>query len=207
MHRLSSVAPSGGYLSLQREGFSLWWLLWLLGTGSRHTGFSRWWLPIGLSCPGGRWNLTGPGVQPKPPALAGKFSSTVPPGKSLYCCFLKFISLTSLGLSGGMRDPVPWPGTEPGPSALEVQSLSHWITSKSLCCYFKADECSGMLKISPWIKTDLGVASLQSALHLQQRWGQEVTQRKPLLYLSWGRCSLHTAFKKRWSSRGETCQV
>ena len=41
-----------------------------------------------------------------------------------------------------------------------------------------------MLKISPWIKTDLGVASLQSALHLQQRWGQEVTQRKPLLYLS-----------------------
>ena len=31
-------------------------------------------------------------------------------------------------LSCGMWDLVPWPGIEPGPPALEVQSLSHWAT-------------------------------------------------------------------------------
>ena len=31
-------------------------------------------------------------------------------------------------LSCGMWDLVPWPGIEPGPPALGVQSLSHWTT-------------------------------------------------------------------------------
>ena len=38
--RLSLVAASRGYSSLQCEGFSLWWLLLLRSTGSRRTGFS-----------------------------------------------------------------------------------------------------------------------------------------------------------------------
>ena len=37
--RLSLVAASGGYSSLQCAGSSLRWLLLLRSTGSRHTGF------------------------------------------------------------------------------------------------------------------------------------------------------------------------
>ena len=37
---LSLVAVSGGYSSLWCAGFSLWWLLLLRSTGSRHSGFS-----------------------------------------------------------------------------------------------------------------------------------------------------------------------
>ena len=40
---------------------------------------------------------------------------------------LLLIYLAALGPSCGMRDLVPWPGIEPKPPALEVQSLSHWI--------------------------------------------------------------------------------
>ena len=39
-HGLSLVAVSGGYSLLQYTGFSLWWLLLLWSTGSRHMGFS-----------------------------------------------------------------------------------------------------------------------------------------------------------------------
>ena len=39
-HRLSLVAASGGYSSLWCAGFSLWWLLLLRSTGSRHASFS-----------------------------------------------------------------------------------------------------------------------------------------------------------------------
>ena len=38
--RLSLVAASGGYSSLQCAGFSFWWLLLLRSTGSRRAGFS-----------------------------------------------------------------------------------------------------------------------------------------------------------------------
>ena len=37
-HRLSLAAASGGYSLLQCAGLSLWWLLSLQSTGSRHTG-------------------------------------------------------------------------------------------------------------------------------------------------------------------------
>ena len=37
-HRLSLVAASGGYSSLQCAGFSLQWLLLLWSTGSSHAG-------------------------------------------------------------------------------------------------------------------------------------------------------------------------
>ena len=39
--RLSLVVASRGYSSLQCAGFSLWWLLLLWSTGSRHVGFSN----------------------------------------------------------------------------------------------------------------------------------------------------------------------
>ena len=39
-HGLSLAAASGGYSSLWRTGFPLWWLLLLWSTGSRHAGFS-----------------------------------------------------------------------------------------------------------------------------------------------------------------------
>ena len=40
-HRLSLVAASRGYSSLQCAGLSMQWLLLLRSTGSRHTGFSN----------------------------------------------------------------------------------------------------------------------------------------------------------------------
>ena len=39
-------------------------------------------LSHGLSCPAARENLPGPGIKPVSPALAGRFLSTVSPGKS-----------------------------------------------------------------------------------------------------------------------------
>ena len=35
-----------------------------------------------------------------------------------------------------MQDLFPWPWIESGPPALGVRSLSHWITKKSLPCFF-----------------------------------------------------------------------
>ena len=33
---------------------------------------------------GGMWDLPGPGIEPVSPALAGRFSTTAPPGKPLH---------------------------------------------------------------------------------------------------------------------------
>ena len=90
-HRLSLVATSGCYTSLQCVGFSLWWLLLLQSTGSRCVGFSSCGLQA-LACRlsscgtraqllRGMWDLPGPGLQPVSPALAGGFLTTAPPGK------------------------------------------------------------------------------------------------------------------------------
>ena len=91
-HGLSLVAVSGGYSSLRCVGFSLRWLLLLQSTGSRCMGFSscgsqalehrlsscgaRAWLLHGM------WDLPRPGLEPCPPALAGRFLTTLPSGKS-----------------------------------------------------------------------------------------------------------------------------
>ena len=90
---LSLVEASGGYSLLQREGFSLRWLLLLRSTGSRCAGFSSCGsqaLERRLSSCGARasllcgmWDLPGPGLEPVSPALAGGFLTTVPPEKSL----------------------------------------------------------------------------------------------------------------------------
>ena len=102
----SLVVESGGYSSLQCAGFSLQWLLLLQSTGSRLTDFSScgarasvvvacglsgcgsWALERRLCSCGaqaqllrGMWDLPGPGLKPVSPALAGRFLTTVPPGK------------------------------------------------------------------------------------------------------------------------------
>ena len=91
-HRLSQVVASGGYSLLRCTGFSLRWLLLLRSMGSRRAGFSSCGtraLEHRLSCCGARaqllhnmWDLPGPGIKPVSPALAGRFLSTAPPGKS-----------------------------------------------------------------------------------------------------------------------------
>ena len=45
--------------------------------------------------------------------------------------FKIFIYLALLSLSFGMWNIIPWPGLEPGASALRVCSLSHWSTREA----------------------------------------------------------------------------
>ena len=90
---LSLVAMSGGHSSLQCTGLSLQRPLLLQSMGSRRVGFSSWgmWaLEHRLSRCGtraqllhGMWDPPRPGIEPVSPALAGRFSTTVPPGKPL----------------------------------------------------------------------------------------------------------------------------
>ena len=49
--------------------------------GSRHAGFSSCGAQALLLC--GMWDLPGPGLELMSPALAGRFLTTAPPGKSL----------------------------------------------------------------------------------------------------------------------------
>ena len=97
---LSLVAASGGYSSLQCVGFSLRWLLFrgalVLGVQAsvvvahRLSSCGSRALECRLSSCGtrasslcGTWDLPGPGLKPVSPALAGRFSTTAPPGESL----------------------------------------------------------------------------------------------------------------------------
>ena len=90
---LSLVAASGGCSSLPCAGFSLQWLLLLQSTGSRRMGFSScsaWAQQLwrtGLVVRG-TWDLPRPGIEPMSSALAGRFLTTVPPGKSLSCILM-----------------------------------------------------------------------------------------------------------------------
>ena len=91
---LSLVVASGGYSSLRCTGFLLRWLLLLQSTGSRRTGFSSC-SSRALGCRlrscgakayllCGMWGLPRPGLEPVSPALAGRFLTAAPPGKSQY---------------------------------------------------------------------------------------------------------------------------
>ena len=80
VRRLSLVAASRGYSSLWCAGFSLRWLLLLPSTGSRCAGFSS--CVSRAQLLSGMWDLPGPGLKPMSPALAGRFLTTAPPGKS-----------------------------------------------------------------------------------------------------------------------------
>ena len=105
---LSLVAESRGCSSVQCTGFSLWWLLLLWSTGCRHVGFGRCStqpqcccsrvLEYRLSHCGlwalvahGIWNLPRSGIKPVSPALADRFLSTVPPGKSCLWCLCLWV--------------------------------------------------------------------------------------------------------------------
>ena len=76
---LSLVAASGGHSSLRCAGLSLSWPLLLQSTGSRRAGSAI--VAHGPSCSAAMWDLPRPGLEPVSPALAGRFSTTVPPGK------------------------------------------------------------------------------------------------------------------------------
>ena len=90
-HRARAFSSCGERGLLFVAGFSLWWLLLLQSTGSRHTGFSScglWALEHKLSSCGaqaqllcGMWDLPGPEIEHVSPALAGRFLTNAPPGK------------------------------------------------------------------------------------------------------------------------------
>ena len=101
---LSLVAARGGYSSLRCASFSLRWLLLLRRTHSRHVGFSSCGLRAlerRLSSCGARaqllrsmWDLPGPGIEPMFRALAGRLSTTAPPGKSPSCHFRLWLRMS-----------------------------------------------------------------------------------------------------------------
>ena len=53
----------------------------------------------GLSCSVGMWDLPGPGLEPMSPALAGRFLTTAPPGKSLKTVFGKGKLLCAINMT------------------------------------------------------------------------------------------------------------
>ena len=71
---------------------SMWWFLFLQSTGSRVCRLQSLW-SRGLIAP---WHAesSGSGIKPMSPALAGEFSFTVPPGKSLILSFNQFMFYT-----------------------------------------------------------------------------------------------------------------
>ena len=88
----SSSCSEQGLLFVAVCGLLIAWLLLLRSTGSRCVGFSSCGsqaLERRLSSCGAQasllrsmWDLPGPGLEPVSPALAGRFLTTVPPGKS-----------------------------------------------------------------------------------------------------------------------------
>ena len=83
---LPLVAASGGHSSSRCAGLSLSRPLLLQSTGSRRAGSVV--VAHGPSSCGSRaqllrgmWDLPRPGLEPVSPALAGRFSTTAPPGK------------------------------------------------------------------------------------------------------------------------------
>ena len=74
---LSLVAASGGHSSSRCAGLSLSWCLLLRNTGSRRAGSAIVAHGPSYSAACGIF----PGLEPVSPALAGRFSTTAPPGK------------------------------------------------------------------------------------------------------------------------------
>ena len=75
----SLVAASRGCSSLRCSGYSLQWLL-LWSMDSRMLRLSN--CGSQAQLPWGMWDLPAPGIGPMSPALAGRFLTTGPPGKS-----------------------------------------------------------------------------------------------------------------------------
>ena len=120
------------YSLLQCEGFSLWWVLSLQSTGSRHAGFlscgTQAWLPRRM------WNLLGPGIEPVSPALTGGFLTTGPPGKPT--CTLS--SSDFHWASPHLKCHLFW-GTFPGLQT-KWNVLIFWASEDTgLCCWCVTD--------------------------------------------------------------------
>ena len=109
---LSLVAVSGGYSSLRCVGFSCCRTRALDARASVLVarGLSSCGVQPGLLC--GMWDLPGPGIEPASPALAGRFLTTAPPGKSLpsvlmmlcLCSCLKTTNKIFFQAEDGIRD-------------------------------------------------------------------------------------------------------
>ena len=84
---LSLVAASGGHSSSWRAGLPLSQPLLLRSTGSRRAGSVV--VAHGPSCSVACGNLPRPGLEPVSPALAGRFSTTGPPGKPPHLILFK----------------------------------------------------------------------------------------------------------------------
>ena len=82
---LSLVVASRGHSSSRCAGLSLSRPLLLRSTGCRRAGSVVVAHGAQLLC--GMWDLPGPGLEPVYPALAGRFSTTAPPGKPQNRCF------------------------------------------------------------------------------------------------------------------------
>ena len=97
MRGLPLVAVSGGHSSSRCAGLSL--LRPLLGrsTGSRRAGSVA--VAHGPSCSAACGIFPEPGLEPVSPALAGRLSTTVPPGKPNKIFFKKYY-----GVTGGERN-------------------------------------------------------------------------------------------------------
>ena len=76
---LSLVAASGGHSSSRCADFSLSRPLLLRSTGSRRASSVI--VAHGARLLRGMWDLPRPGLEPVSPALAGRLSTTAPPGK------------------------------------------------------------------------------------------------------------------------------
>ena len=72
---------TGAALQLPRAGFSLQRLPLSQSTGSRLRGLQELWCTWALLLPG-MWDLPRPGIDPVSPALAGRFCTTEPAGRS-----------------------------------------------------------------------------------------------------------------------------
>ena len=77
---------SRGYSLVVVQGFLIAAASLTAEHGSRHTSFSHCSSVVAAPRPilsHGMWDLPGPGIEPVSPALAGRFLTTQPPGKSL----------------------------------------------------------------------------------------------------------------------------
>ena len=92
MRGLSLVAASGGHSSSQCTGPSLSRPLLLWSTGSRCAGSAV--VAHGPSCSAAMWDPPRPGLEPVSPELAGRFSTTAPPGKPHVFPFIAFLVIT-----------------------------------------------------------------------------------------------------------------
>ena len=93
MRGLSLAAASGGHSSSRCAGLSLSWPLLLRSTGSRCAGSAV--VAHGPSRSAACRDPPRPGLEPASPALAGRLSTTAPPGKPIVSLTFNIRSCTS----------------------------------------------------------------------------------------------------------------